>query len=237
MRILAIDTTGDACSCALLCEARLWEATAQVPRAHTEHLLPMVDALLAEHGLRLDALDAIGFAAGPGSFTGVRIATSMAQGLAMAAGVATVPVSSLAALALAGVQRHGLSRVIACSDARMQEVYLGCYVGTADDGVVLQGEERVAAPDAVELPGAGDWTGVGSGFAAHGEVLACRLGSRLRATHPQMSASAAQVARLAAAALMRGEGVPAARAAPRYLRDNVARTRTERARRMSNKEP
>jgi tRNA threonylcarbamoyladenosine biosynthesis protein TsaB len=227
MQILAIDTTGDACSCALLREGRVLQESALAPRAHTRHLLPMVKGLLEGEGLTLKALDGVAFGAGPGSFTGVRIATAMAQGLAMAAGIPAVPVSSLAALALAARERHGAERVIACADARMGEVYFGSFIHD-HTGTRAQGEEQVGAAADLVLPPDGEWSGAGSGFEVHGPALARLLGHRLRESHPQVVAGAAQVARLAAHGLARGEGVPATRAVPSYLRDNVARTRSER---------
>lgn len=238
MQLLAIDTTGDICSCALLRDGEISESSANVPRAHTRHLLPMIEELLASQNLGLSALDAIAFAAGPGSFTGVRIAASMAQGLAMAAGVQAVPVSSLAALAQAAVETVSARRILACTDARMGEVYAGYFAYRQDGGLRSCGPEEVVAPTQLSAPlddamdPAQPLIGVGSGFASYREALSIRigrdLGQSLGATHPSIVAGAAQVARLAPAAMARGDATKGEWVAPRYLRNSVARTLQER---------
>ncbi len=221
-RLLAIETATEACSAALYLDGEVLERFQVAPRRHAELLLPMLDALLAEAGLDVRALDAVAFGRGPGAFTGVRIAAAAAQGIALGAGLPVVPVSTLAALAQGGLDATSLAAVAAAIDARMGEVYWCCY-RRGEDGLAepLQ-DECVIAPERVPVPAdLPPCAGVGSGFAAHGEALARRLGERLRATDPQALPHAAAVARLAAAALARGETVPPAEALPVYLRDQV----------------
>jgi len=229
MKILAIDTTEQACSAALLLESGIREKFEVVPRQHSQLLLPMVESLLAEAGLALAQLDALAFGRGPGSFTGVRIATAVAQGLAMAADLPVVPVSSLLALAQGAAGRHTAQRVLAVLDARMQELYwLPCE---RDDAGLVQplGEERVSAPDALRLPAEGPWLVAGSGAAAHGEALAALAGGQA-VLDPDARVHAADVARLAAPLLAAGKTVAAAEARPVYLREQVAQKMPERSR-------
>ena len=127
MKLLAIDTSGDACSAALFLDGVIEQRLDPTPRRHGELLLPMMQALLESAGIGLDALDAIAFGRGPGSFTGVRIAVAVAQGGAFGAGCPTVPVSTLAAMAVGEYRRTGRRRVLAALDARMGEVYWGVY--------------------------------------------------------------------------------------------------------------
>jgi tRNA threonylcarbamoyladenosine biosynthesis protein TsaB len=230
MPLLAIDTTGELCSCALLVTERPAVRAAQAPRAHTRHLLPMVQRLLAEHELRIGDLTAVAFAAGPGSFTGVRIAASMAQGLGMAAGATCVAVSSLAALAQRAHVELGAERVLVCTDARMQEVYHGLFRLDGADGVMrADGEEAVSDPTGLLRPGGAGWIGVGSGFRSYTQALDGAVGAALEGVHPQLEADAGEIAVLGTVALAHGEGTDAAQAVPRYVRDKVALTRAERA--------
>lgn len=223
-RILALETSGGRCAAALLVGAVLREREVVAPRGHAELLLPMVEQLLAEAGLALADCDAIAFGRGPGSFTGVRIATSVAQGLAYGAALPLTPVSGLAALARGAWRRSGATRVYAALDARMDEVYLAAYAIDADgEPRAVIAEQLLPPGSAPEVEGAG-WDGIGTGFGAHGVVLAARLGAALRRTEPTAEPSAVDVAALGALAFGRGETVAARDAAPVYLRDRVANT-------------
>lgn len=225
MNILALETSGDACSCALMVGEALSERHDLASREHTQRLLPMVNALLCDAGLALSALDAIGFGRGPGSFTGVRIAACAAQGLALGADCPVVPISSLRALAQSALERRGWAAVLAGFDARMDEVYLGAYVGDTVGLMQVKLADRVAGPSSIPLPVEGDWRGVGDAFAVHEQALCTRLGARLLDTAPEDRPHAAAVAELAAAELSAGRAVDPSEALPVYLRTNVATPR------------
>ncbi|WP_089726438.1 tRNA (adenosine(37)-N6)-threonylcarbamoyltransferase complex dimerization subunit type 1 TsaB [Candidatus Thiosymbion oneisti] len=221
MNILAVDTSGEACSAALLIGTELRQRLAREPRRHGELVLTMMDGLLAEAGIGLTRLDALAFGRGPGSFTGVRIATSVVQGAAYGAELPVVPVSTLAALAQGYFRSNGSSRVLAAFDARMGELYWGSYLLGDGDLMRAAGAEEVASPEAVALPAGGSWSGVGGGWATYGEVLRGRLGSRLLAVTPDTLCESRDVAVLAAAELAQGHWVTAEQARPLYLRERV----------------
>jgi tRNA threonylcarbamoyladenosine biosynthesis protein TsaB len=217
MNLLAFDTATEACTAALWLDGRVLERF-ELRSQHSEHLLPMIDALLAEAGLALTRLDAIAFGRGPGSFTGLRIGAGVAQGLAFGAGLPVVPVSTLAALA----QGQEADRVLAALDARMQQVYWGRYTRDAAGLMRLQGTEQVLAPSDIEPPRDGDWYGAGSGWDVHAAPLTGRLGPVLAGWHRQQRPHAREVARLGAALLGAGGAVAAELGVPVYLRDEVA---------------
>jgi len=221
MRLLALDTATDACSAALWLDGELHERFAVCPREHTRRLLPMIEELMAAAGLRLGGLDGLAFGQGPGSFTGLRIAAGVAQGLALGADLPVLPVSDLAALARAGWRETGASNWIVCLDARMGEVYTGRYRVTGDT-VEAEADEAVLPPAAVPVPARGRWRGIGPGFAAYAEALQARLGKRLDAVQSEAWPRAGDIAALAAPLLAAGGGLPPEQAQPVYLRDNVA---------------
>jgi len=222
LRILAIETATEACSAALLLGDEVQERFEIVPRRHAALLLPFADALLADAGLVVQQLDAIAFGRGPGSFTGLRIAAGMAQGMAFGAALPLVPVSTLAALAQGAVQEHGVQQVLAALDARMQEVYWGAYRCAAGGLVEALGDEAVSAPTQVVVPHGRNWSGAGSGWASYAQLLAARCGVAAQHIHADQQPHAADVARLAAAAFAAGAGVPPQQGIPVYLRDKVA---------------
>jgi len=220
MKILALDTAATACSVALLTDAGLQEDGMQAERVQAETLLPMVEKLLTGAGLSLKDLDALAFGRGPGAFTGLRVAASVAQGLAYGAGLPVVPVSNLDALAAAAMGRHQVGRIIACLDARMQEVYWAAY---SDEGGDLHRvtEETLCPPGELALPPGDAWFGAGSGWAAYPDALkACVPG--LRGIDPTLAAGAGDIARLAYKAFEEGGAVAPEHAVPVYLRDKVA---------------
>lgn len=224
--VLAIDTATEICSVALADGDDVVERSEAVGQAHSERILPMVDALLRERGRRLADCDAIAFGAGPGAFTGLRIACGVAQGLAFGARKPVVPVGNLAALALVAAEAvPNARRILAAIDARMHEVYWAVY--EHEDGAL---QER-AAPSlaaADDLPalcrGQAPDLVAGNALAAF-PSLAARLDVALAA---QACASAAAIARLAIRALDSGGAVAPAQAAPLYVRDRVALTVEER---------
>ncbi len=222
LRLLAIETATEACSVALYQDGEVLECFEIAPRRHAALVLPWVEALTAEAGVVLNQLDAIAFGRGPGSFTGLRIAAGITQGVAFGADVPVVPISTLAALARGVRDISGNAQILAALDARMQEVYWGAYRFEADGRAVLTGEECVCAPSAVPVPEAGDWLGAGSGWAAFGDVLMKRCALPATGHVADWQPHAADVARLAAIHYRAGDAVPPEQAAPIYLRDNVA---------------
>lgn len=218
MKILALETSTEACSVALALNGTVQDRVV-FGQQHSSRILSMVDALLAEAGLRLHQLDAVAFGRGPGLFTGLRIGTGVVQGLAFGADLAVVPVSSLATLAQAQDTAHVLTAV----DARMSQVYWGAYARDAGGTLELLGTECVAAPQAVPLPPGAGWRGVGSGWDRYAETLTRRLGTRLQSWLPECYPRAREVAALAALGLQRGEAVAPEQALPVYVRNEVAR--------------
>lgn len=221
MNILAIETSSDACSCALRVATATFERHEIAPRRHTQLLLAMVEDVLRDGALTLRDVDLFAYGCGPGSFTGVRIAACAVQAMALAMQRPVLPISSLAAAAMRGAADG--ARVIAAFDARLGEVYLGAYAITAQCAAASVGAEQLATPDAVTLPQGDGWIGVGAGWAVHGDVLAARMGARLHTMLPQVVPGAAQIASLAAACPQ--AGVAAASAIPGYLRREVATRR------------
>lgn len=222
-RLLAIETSSEACSVALKVGEDLRIREFDEPRRHAELLLPAVRELLAEAGVELADLDAIAFGRGPGSFTSLRIGIGVVQGLAWGAEVGVVPVPSLAALALGAARRHGGERpatVITAMDARMGEVFHARYRVDEGDVVSLCDEEAVSVPADVELQPAAELIGAGSGFARYAE-LARRAGA-LAAVYADLWPSAVEVVALATEWLKSNEPLPAHRAQPVYIRDHVA---------------
>lgn len=224
MKLLALDTATDACSAAAYGDGLVHECFELAPRRHAQLLLSMVDEVLARAGWDLSDLDAVAFGRGPGSFTGVRIATSTAQGLAFGAELPVVPVSSLGALAQAAFGIHGARRCAAAFDARMNEVYFGAFEIDADGTARPVTQERVCAPEEVPSLDGDDWIGVGSGWAVHEARLKARLGERIQKIHAATYPRARDVAVQAAAGLRRGEAVSAEAALPVYLRDRVTQS-------------
>lgn len=223
MRLLAVDTATECCSAALLIEDRLLSREVELVRGHAERILPMVDELLGEAGIGLRALDAIAFGRGPGSFTGVRLAASIAQGLAFGAELGVVAVSDLAALAQRVFDEGGATRALVCNDARMQEVYWGSFERGSDGLALARSPERVDPPAAVRLPS--DWSeaaGLGRGFTVY-PALTALAGVALHGGWDRLLPRAAEVARLALPELIAGRLLAPEAAVPVYLRDNVAR--------------
>lgn len=223
MKLLAIDTSGEACSAALWLDGQVEQVLEIAPRRHGELILGMMQAVLDRAGLGLAGLDAIAFGRGPGSFTGVRIAVAVAQGAAFGAGLPLVPVSTLAAIAQGQHRRAGSRRLLVALDARMDEVYWGCYGIDANGLAVACGEERVCPPGEVEWPGGADWIGVGPGWTSYGEALRARTGLAPSDCIGEVVCEARDLAQLATAELAAGRQVPPERAMPVYLRDRVTR--------------
>lgn len=228
MKLLILDTSTEWCSAALWLDGRVEARRAHAGQQHSSLLLPMVDALLCEHGVALRELDAIAYGAGPGSFTGLRIACAVTQGLALGAGLPVVGVSTLESIA----EQTGAEQVLTVLDARMAEVYWAAYRREGEDWRAICAPQ-LAVPDAVVVPAGDTWVGAGNGFAALAEMLRPRLAPRLVRIDDTLVPDAAAMARLAVRAFARGEAVDAALAAPIYLRDKVALTVDERRARQT----
>ena len=239
-RVLAVDAATEVCSAALLCDGDVRVRSIEAGRGHAQQLLAMVTELLAEAEVSWSMLNGIAASIGPGAFTGVRISVSVAQGLAFGAGLPVVPVTTLEAMALQVLERESV-RAIACLDARMGEVYWGCFAADAARGLIAAGAPRVGPPDSVALPLLGGWAGgeggeaasaavrgIGRGFSAY-PGLAGRLGVQLDQQGSRALPNAREIARLGALRLNAGGGLDPAELQPLYLRDKVALTEAERA--------
>ncbi len=218
MRILAIDTATERCSVALRIDGQTIERSSETPRGHADLVLPMVEAVLQECGLRLRDLDGIAYGRGPGAFTGVRIAVGVVQGLAFGSGLKTVGISDLAAVAQQ-VATPG-DRILVCSDARMDQVYWSSFVREmGQERVAALAPERVDPPDAVA---AGNYTTLaGTGFKAYPQLLS-RLSGVGVTVYDVTLPRAREIALLAEAEFLAGNAKPAAEAEPVYVRDQVA---------------
>jgi tRNA threonylcarbamoyladenosine biosynthesis protein TsaB len=218
---LAIETATDLPSLALLHGDSLVVRESPGLRAPSRSVFEWVRELLHESSVSLDELDCIAFGSGPGSFTGVRVAVAVAQGLGYAASLPLCPVSTLAALAALGFRHTTADTVACCLDAHMGEVYVGVYGRDAGDGVRELGPDVLEVPDSVSLPGGATCFAAGPGWAAYPQ-LADRLRGRLGGIAPDLLPSAADVARLARSRFLAGRIVQPAEAQPNYLRHQVA---------------
>jgi tRNA threonylcarbamoyladenosine biosynthesis protein TsaB len=216
MRFAAFETSTDWCSVALWLEGEILSVEARAVQGHAERVLPMLEELCRMKGIAASQLDGVAFGAGPGSFTGLRIACGIAQGVALARGVPALGVSTLEAIA----EESGEARVLACLDARMGEVYSSA-LERRGAGWREALPASCTAPAALPLPEGEGWVGCGNGFAAYGSMGLARV-------IPEVHPTAMAVARLAAPRLAAGEGVDAALAVPAYVRDKVAYTEAER---------
>jgi len=227
VNLIALETSTRRLSVVLWLNGKFIERTEDIPNGGSERLLPWVNEMLAEAGMAFKDLDGIAFGAGPGGFTGLRLACGVAQGLAFGLDLPVLAVSSLEALALAAHRPSaGAEHLFACLDARMREVYCAAYLIHDEISETLMAPV-VKTPQSVNvqsLPDGKAWIGCGGGFIAYPELLATHLAEVRDGCWP----TAAAVARLAAPRLAAGEGVTAAMAAPLYVRDKVALTTVER---------
>jgi len=219
MKLLAIDTAGPISGVGLLSDGSVLESIHDEPRGQARVVLTQVETLLAQAEMSLGGLDAVAFGQGPGSFTGLRIAAGVAQGLALGSGLPVIPVSSLAALALAAHRAYGAGRVVPALDARMGEVYWGAYRIGGDDLPVADTADQISMPDDVLVSGPDDWAGAGSAWAVWPNLGA----PAIRFRYPDLVSRPADLLKLAGRAWAAGEAVDAAAALPVYLRDQVAK--------------
>ncbi len=227
MKLLAIDTSTDACSAALFIDGAIREKFEILPRQHTKLILLMVDELLADAQIKPQHLDAVALSRGPGSFTGVRIATGVAHGIAFGADIPVVLVSTLAAIAQDVFNRHQVDLAFTAMDARMDEIFWGVYQPNALGLAELLGEEAVTPAGQAVFPDI-DGVGVGSGWGVHGDALSSHLGSHVKYVISDVWPHAACVAQLGAYDFANGLAVPVDQAMPVYLRDKVAKKQSER---------
>ena len=225
MRILAFDTSTQWLSVALFDGTQAVAFRERCGNASSERLLPAIRTLLDGAHVALEDLAGIAFGAGPGAFTGVRIACAVAQGIAFGADLPVFAVSTLDALAQSAWRERRWPRIIACLDARMHEVYVAASE-RRDDGMERVHEAAVVKPEEVARPDDGEWWGAGDGFAVHAS-LASRLG--LVASDPSLFPDAQSIAECAWPRVVAGDGVPAERVEPLYVRHRVALTTAERA--------
>ncbi len=223
MKILAIDAATEACSVALLQDGEVRERYEVIGRGHAGRLLPMVDELLQEAQLSTADLDAIAFGRGPGSFTGLRIAAGIAQGLAAGTQRPVLPVSNLAAVAAGAARSAQVDRVLVCMDARMGQVYWAAFDCSGPQPVAAS-EELLSDPAQVTPPGGAGWFGAGHGFANYPE-LGARLAPQLSGVDPAILPRAGEIAGIAARDLAEGKAVGATLALPVYLRNDVVHRR------------
>jgi tRNA threonylcarbamoyladenosine biosynthesis protein TsaB len=229
MQILAIDTSTEFLSLALWLNGRVLSRDIHAGQTHSQKILPTLRTLLDEAKIELTALDGIAFGAGPGSFTGLRIACGVAQGLAFGANLPVVAVSTLQALA----QQSGAEKVIACLDARMGEIYHAAYEKQNGEWLEVSAPALFKPEDAPKVNG-DDWVGVGTGWLVYPDVLQAVYGEQLRETpkpdHNSHS-SAGAIAELALPTFEAGLARPAYEAAPIYIRNKVALKMSERVNR------
>ena len=230
MKILAIETSSEAGSVALDVGSDVFELSAEGAQTHSGWVLPAISRLLSQAGVAVSALDAVAFGAGPGAFTGLRLACGVAQGLAFSAGLPVAAVGSLEALAWAA--GPGL-RVVA-TDARMNEIYFASYRVGDDEASCLLAPRCEPPAQAVQslteflLDAGPGWAGAGNGFAAYDSILQQALTAQLVSVDARIVATARAVAALGGHHFARGLAVAPALAAPVYVRDKVARTTAER---------
>jgi len=223
MNILALDSSTEACSVALLSEQDVVEKFEVIGRGHAEHLLPMINSLLIENAVNLDEIDLFAYGAGPGSFTGLRIGAAMMQGLALARDRKLLAISSLAALA---VRQKGL--VLSVIDARMEQVYHALYHIDGDVQAELIGETGVSSPGAISLPGEEKIIVSGTGWDRYKDEF-----SQMQTSECEIVGidnefpHAADIARLAMFESEQGSATDPAEALPHYVRNKVARKMSE----------
>jgi len=230
LKILALDTATENCSAALWVDGNLLQQEIEAPRGHADLILPMIHELLAQSATPLAGLDAIAFGRGPGSFTGVRLAASVTQGLAFGADLPVVPISDLRAVAQRAMnsmpqENVAVRHMLVCNDARMQEVYWACFERGPEGLMRPAGIERVSKPADVHLPT--EWAGTlvsaaGRGFGAYTE-LSERLLPTLAGINVHTLPGAGEIAALAVAEVRAGRVLAPEEAVPVYLRDDVAR--------------
>lgn len=218
MKLLAFDTSSTACSIAISNNGKIISHHEIAPMQQAKMILPLINELVKSANLVMNQLDGIAFGCGPGSFTGVRIAVSVAQGLAFGIQKPLVAISSLAATAQAAYEDLGWSRQLVAIDARMNEVYWALYEVQKNDVVTLTGKEQISRPEEIILPDS-NWCGIGDAW----EVYQAEIPAKAALIDTNRLPTATAILRLAQAKFQSGDTVTAADARPVYLRNNVAK--------------
>jgi len=226
MNILALDSCSEMCSTALLYEGARYEQSELTQRGHSDLVLGMMDGLFAESGSSIKDVDVLAFGRGPGSFTGVRVGVSVAQGIAFARDIPVVPVSSLAAVAQKAANNLDAEYIAVAMDARMGEVYCAHYYF---DGQVLSllNQERVCEPSAFMPFHQGKCVGVGTAWRVYESELKANFGDLVTQIEADYYPEASNVIQLAEREILAGNLKSADQALPVYLRDNVAKKKAE----------
>ena len=223
MKLLAIDTSSDACSVAVQVGEDIFEKHVIEPREHTKILVPMIEKLLQDAGVALSSLDAVILGNGPGSFIGMRIGASVAQGICHGAGLQIVPVSSLAAIAAQAIAEHGAEKILVAQDARMHEVYLGRFHADAERLPAADDEEVICRIGPLTVPD-DTYVAVGAGWLKYPELLA--QNSNLFAATAEIAdliyPRARHLLQLGARSKLAGRAVPPGALVPAYIRSKVA---------------
>jgi tRNA threonylcarbamoyladenosine biosynthesis protein TsaB len=223
VNLVALETSTEYCSLAVSRGARMYERSFHAGHRHSELALPALRELLQQAALDMQAIEGIAYGAGPGSFTGLRIACGIAQGLSLARNLPVAGIGTLLALA----ENSGADKVIACLDARMGEVYHAAYRKSGGDWIEMHAP-ALYQPDGVPQVEGADWVGCGSGFLVHRAALAQCYADSISRIDADAVPNAAAMLRLARAVFAAGQGVDAAAAAPHYVRDKVALKSSER---------
>lgn len=227
MKLLAVETATHACSAALYIDGQIQQRFEVAPQQHTKLILPMIDSLMNEAGLKPQQLDGLAFSRGPGSFTGVRIATGIIQGIAFGADLPVVPVSTLAALAQDFFNRNPETLTFTGIDARMGEIFWGVYEKNPQGFAGISGEEAVTPATDIIFPHR-TGVGIGSAWAVYQAELSNALGELVQRYESDNLPQAAAIAQLGVLGLQNNQGVAAEHAMPVYLRDKVAKKESER---------
>lgn len=226
MNILALDTTTECCSAALLVNGQQFVMTEMTQRGHSALILGMLDRLFKQANSTIEQIDTVAFGRGPGSFTGVRIGVGVAQGIAFARELPVIPVSSLATVAQQAYRQFGFERLAVVTDARMGEVYAGSFV--IQNGIAMAADtEQVCLPENFHAADSDEWWGVGTGWSVYLDSLAANFKEKLKAIQPQVMPEAGAILTLASQAASQGQLVAAEQALPVYLRNNVAKKKGE----------
>ncbi|CAB1276316.1 tRNA (adenosine(37)-N6)-threonylcarbamoyltransferase complex dimerization subunit type 1 TsaB [Candidatus Nitrosacidococcus tergens] len=220
MNLLALDTTTEICSIALAVNGAIYEHSIATHQGHSEHILNMINMLLAETEVSLSAIDLLAFGKGPGSFTGLRIGIGIAQGIAFARDIPAIPVSSLAAIA----QSHESKKSLVAIDARIGEVYWGVYEKEDSGLTILKENELVCSPQEAPYVQGDDWLGLGSGWRSYENQLATRFNKSVIGWNSECYPKANAIAALAVDIFAQGISVTAEEILPTYIRNKVVRS-------------